>query len=307
MNDDLSVYDTPQVAALIHAALHEDLDYVGDLTCQCLVDAGAQLRGRIVSKASGVVCGVPLFAQVLRHLHGQVVVSEIASDGQLVEAGDEVIRFHGSAAAILMAERSALNLMQSLSGVATATRRYADQVAGTRCQVFDTRKTAPGQRLLQKYAVACGGGANHRIGLFDQVLIKENHIALMKDEGHGGPAAAVNRCRQRLGPQATIEVEITDLAQLEGVIAAGADLVLCDNMGPDLLAQAVAIRDGLGCAPHAPAPGVRIVALEASGGITLDSLRAVAESGVERVSIGALTHSVQALDLSLLCVADHRS
>ena len=296
-----SPYGSPQVAAIIHAALHEDLQYVGDLTCQCLVDPGANLRGQIIAKAAGVVCGVPLFAAVVQHLNGAVEVAEVVDDGQWVEPGAHIVEFRGSAAAILMAERSALNLMQSLSGVATATRAYADLVAGTRCRIFDTRKTAPGQRLLQKHAVYCGGGANHRIGLFDQVLIKENHIALMRSDGPSGPEQAVRRCRERLGLRAVIEVEIQSIDQLEGVIAGGADIVLCDNMGPDLLAQAVRIRDDLGCAPHDPQTGIRIVALEASGGITKETLRAVAETGVERVSIGALTHSVTALDLSLLC------
>ena len=259
--------------------------------------------GKIIAKEAGVLCGVPLFAKVLRHIPGEVVVREVAKDGQFVLSGEVVLEFAGSADAILIAERTTLNLMQSLSGVATVTRRYVDLVQGTRCGIYDTRKTIPGQRLLQKYAVSCGGGRNHRIGLYDQVLIKENHIALMAESGPSDAASAVARCRDKLGEQAVVQVEIEALAQLPGVIQAGADIVLCDNMSPELLAQAVAMRDAAGAAPDAAQPGVRPVALEASGGITELTLRAVAESGVERVSIGALTHSVPVLDLSLLCEA----
>lgn len=294
-------YDDPQVDGLIHTALHEDLAYVGDLTCQCLVDHHAILRGRMLAKAEGVLCGVPLFARVLRHLEGTVEVNELCADGDEVEAGTEILRFQGAAAAILMAERTALNLIQSLSAVATRSRQLSQMIRHTRCRVYDTRKTIPGLRRLQKYAVTCGGGANHRIGLYDAVLIKENHIALMGADVRVGAAEAVARCRTRLGADALIQVEIADLDQLPGVIAAGADMVLCDNMSPELLRRAVIIRDELGCAPHAPQAGRRTVALEASGGITEESLVAVAESGVERVSIGALTHSLRALDISLLC------
>ena len=294
-------YDHPHVSSLIHAALDEDLAFRGDITGQCLVDSGAQLAGKIIAKEAGVICGVPLFEAVLRHLPGAVAVKSLVQDGDSIHAGDAVLEFIGAADAILIAERTALNLMQSLSGVATVTRRYVDLVAGTRCGIYDTRKTIPGQRVLQKHAVVCGGGFNHRIGLYDQVLIKENHIALMGATGPEAAADAVARCRQRMGDESVVQVEIEELDQLAGVIEAGADIVLCDNMGPDVLAQAVAIRDGMNAAPHDPGNGVRPVALEASGGITDKILPAIAASGVERVSIGALTHSVLVLDLSLLC------
>ena len=304
MTDLPAPYDHPQVSAIIHAALDEDLAFRGDITCQCLVQPGVTLSGRIVAKEAGVVCGVPLFGAVLRHVQGPVNVQEVASDGQAVQPGDVIVRFEGAADTILIAERTALNLMQSLSGVASVTRRYVDLVAGTRCGIYDTRKTIPGQRLLQKHAVLCGGGVNHRIGLYDQVLIKENHIALMGGSGPDAAAQAVAQCRGRLGDTAIIQVEIEELAQLAGVIQAGADIVLCDNMGPELLAQAVVVRDSMGAAPHQAQTGMRPVALEASGGITDATLPAVAASGVERVSIGALTHSVRVFDLSLLCNAD---
>ena len=293
-------YHHPDTAALIQAALHEDLRFIGDLTCQTLVPRSARLRAAVTAKATGVVCGLPLFDRVLAALGGGVTVESCALDGTPVKPGDVVFEAIGDAHALLIAERTALNLCQRLSGTATLTRRYVDAVAGTGAKILDTRKTTPGMRLLQKHAVVAGGGVNHRIGLYDQVLIKENHIALMPPGAHGGgPAEAVRRCRAELGAHVLIEVEIECIADLAGCIAAGADIVLCDNLPPAALREAVAIRDTL--AANAPV-GHRAVALEASGGITLASVRAVAETGVDRISTGELTHSVAALDLSLRCV-----
>jgi nicotinate-nucleotide pyrophosphorylase (carboxylating) len=283
---DTAVYDLPEVVELIDRALAEDLGATGDLTCACLVPDDARLRGTITAKGAGVVCGLPLFARVFARAGGGVEVTQAAADGTPVAPGDAVLRCRGRAATILQGERTALNLVQRLSGTATLARHCAGLVVGTGATVYDTRKTTPGLRRLQKHAVVAGGARNHRQGLHDQVLIKENHIALM---GPGGPAAAVRRCRERLGPAAVIEVEIERLADLEPVIAAGADIVLLDNLGPGDLREAVRLRAG------------RPVALEASGGITADNLRAVAETGVDRISLGALTHSALPLDLSLRC------
>ena len=290
-------YQHPDTAALIQAALLEDLRFIGDLTCQALVPRGARLRATITAKAAGVVCGLPLFDRVLAALGGGVTVESCALDGTPVKPGDVVFEAVGDAHQLLVAERTALNLSQRLSGTATLTRRYVDAVAGTRAKILDTRKTTPGMRLLQKHAVVAGGGVNHRIGLYDQVLIKENHIALMPQGG--GPAEAVRRCRAQLGERVLIEVEIERIADLAGCITAGADIVLCDNLPPAALRDAVAIRDR--AAATAPS-GTRAVALEASGGITLASVSAVAETGVDRISTGELTHSVVALDLSMRCV-----
>ncbi|HYE08429.1 MAG TPA: carboxylating nicotinate-nucleotide diphosphorylase [Planctomycetota bacterium] len=283
------VYAHPDVAAIVAFALQEDLRDAGDITCRALVPRGSRLSGVVRAKQAGVVCGLPLFAHVFRVLGGGVAVERCAADGTRVVPGDEVLRCAGDAGVMLMGERTALNLVQRLSGVASETRRYADAVAGTKAAILDTRKTTPGLRILQKHAVACAGGANHRIGLYDQALIKENHIALMPaDGGSRGPAEAVRRARAALG-SALIEVEIETLDDLEGVIAAGADIVLLDNCAPDVVRAAVRQR------------GDRRVLLEASGGITLANVRAFAETGVDRISIGALTHSSGALDLSLRC------
>jgi nicotinate-nucleotide pyrophosphorylase (carboxylating) len=298
----MSVYDQRDVSDLIALALHEDLGEAGDITCQALVPAGSRLRATVTAKAEGVVCGLELFARTFAALRqrglGAVEISEAAPDGTRVKPGTVVFRADGDAAALLQGERTALNLCQRLSGTATLARRYADAVAGTRAAVFDTRKTAPGMRLLQKHAVVAGGGRNHRIGLYDQVLIKDNHIALMGGErGSSAPAEAVRRCRAALGERVIVEVEIERLDDLEPTIAAGADIVLLDNMGVDLLREAVRRRD----AALKNRASRRSVELEASGGITLATVRAVAETGVERISTGELTHSAPALDLSMRC------
>ncbi len=292
-------YSHSDVHQLIALALREDLRDGGDITCRALVPPQARLDGVVRAKAAGVVCGLPLFQLVFDQLVADmpgcdVKVSEAVADGTRVSPGDIVLRCRGIASTMLIGERTALNLCQRLSGTATMAARYVEAVAGTRAQVFDTRKTTPGMRLLEKHAVASGGARNHRIGLYDQVLIKDNHIALMPPGPLGsGPAEAVRRARETTGQETLIEVEIEKLDDLEPVIAAGADIVLLDNMAPALMREAVQRRD------RAVGVGKRRVELEASGGITLETIRAVAETGVERISTGALTHSVHALDLSM--------
>ena len=295
----LAPYSHSDIHQLIALALREDLRESGDITCRALVPPQARLDGMVRAKAAGVVCGLPLFQLVFDQLAAdmpgcEVRVSEAVADGTRVNAGDIVLRCRGVASTMLIGERTALNLCQRLSGTATMAARYVEAIAGTRAQVFDTRKTTPGMRLLEKHAVASGGARNHRIGLYDQVLIKDNHIALMPPGPLGsGPAEAVRRARETTGEETLIEVEIEKLDDLEPVIAAGADIVLLDNMAPALMREAVGRRD------RAVAGKKRRVELEASGGITLETIRAVAETGVERISTGALTHSVHALDLSM--------
>lgn len=286
----MSVYDHPDVGALIAAAVREDLRDGGDVTCQALVPSSALLHGVVTAKSAGVICGLPLFAKVFAQLGGGVEVLSAQADGMAVAAGDEVLRCRGNATTMLMGERTALNFCQRLSGTATLTRKFVNAVKGTRARILDTRKTTPGMRMLQKHAVVAGGGEQHRMGLYDQVLIKDNHIALMPADAKEGRAAeAVHRCRELLGRDIMIEVEIERLDDLDGVIAAGADIVLLDNMPPPELRRAVAMRAD------------RKVQLEASGGITLETARAVAETGVDRISIGALSHSAPVMDLSLTC------
>jgi nicotinate-nucleotide pyrophosphorylase (carboxylating) len=289
-----AAYDHPDVQALIRLALHEDLRFGVDVTCAAVVASGARLIAEVKAKQPGVLCGMPLFERVYRALGAEVAITVCAPDGTVAKPGDVVWRATGDAVALLTGERTALNLAQRLSGTATATAALVAAVAGTRAQILDTRKTTPGMRVLQKLAVLAGGGANHRHGLHDAVLIKDNHIALMPPGPFGsGPAEAVRRARERLGAAMRIEVEIEGLDDLVPVIRAGADIVLLDNLAPAVVAQAVAIRDAT------PAPDGRTVLLEASGGITLASVRGFAEAGVDRISTGSMTHSVEALDLSL--------
>jgi len=285
----MSVYAHPDATALVQAALLEDLRFGDDLTCRAVVPPMARLSAVVRAKAPGVLCGLPLAETVFAQLGGGVDVTGYVDDGTVVQTGDVVLTCHGRADILLKGERTFLNFAQRLSGTATLARRYVEAVAGTGARILDTRKTTPGLRLLQKHAVAAGGAHNHRIGLYDQVLIKDNHIALMGADEDNGPAEAVRRCRAVYGSQAMIEVEIEDLDDLDLVIDAGASIVLLDNMGVDLLRRAVALRS------------TRPVLLEASGGITLATVRAIAETGVDRISTGELTHSAPALDLSMRC------
>lgn len=227
------------------------------------------------------MAGLAAALRVFELVDEDVAIGALVADGDLVRAGDRLATVRGSARSLLAAERLALNLLGQLSGVATATRRLVDRVEGTGARIIDTRKTVPLLRALQKHAVVAGGGGNHRMGLYDQVLIKDNHIGAV-----GSAAEAVRRARDAVGDGMTVEVELDDLDELEAVIEAGADVVMLDNMDPETMRRAVEAAAGR-------------VLLEASGGITLDTVRAVAESGVDLISVGWLTHSAPALDVAL--------
>ncbi|HEY0019673.1 MAG TPA: carboxylating nicotinate-nucleotide diphosphorylase [Longimicrobium sp.] len=269
--------------ALIDAALAEDVG-PGDFTTLWTVPAERQAEGRIVAKASGVVAGSEIAVEVFRRVDPSLRVVVDAADGTAVEPGDLAMTIRGSARSILTGERLALNFMQRLSGVATVTRRYVRAVEGTGARVIDTRKTTPGMRALEKAAVVAGGGANHRFGLHDMVMIKDNHIAAA-----GGITAAVEAVRRRNDRALRVEVETTNLDEVREALAAGADRIMFDNMSVELMRQAVALVRAADPRPET----------EASGGITLDTIRGYAETGVDFVSVGALTHSAPSLDLSL--------
>jgi nicotinate-nucleotide pyrophosphorylase (carboxylating) len=243
------------------------------------------VTGRIVAKSDLVLAGLPVAAEVLRLVDSAVHVTPIASDGQRMAKGMEVLRIEGSSHGILQAERVMLNLLQRLSGTATLTRAFADAVADTKARILDTRKTTPGLKLLEKYAVRCGGGFNHRLNLGDGVLLKENHLMT-----HGGIEGAVAAARAVAPNLIRIEVEVETLDQLKACLACpGVDGVLLDNMSNEMTREAVALRNASG----------RHLFLEASGNMTLDRVRSVAETGVDFISVGALTHSAPAADLSL--------
>jgi len=266
---------------LIHAALSEDLG-LGDITSEAAVPADAAARAELVAKEDFVLAGLDVAARVFSFLDGSIAFERLTEDGRRVQRGEVLVWLKGPARSLLSAERTALNLLQRMSGIATLTAAFVEAVAGTGARIVDTRKTAPGLRALDKYAVRVGGGYNHRIGLFDGVLLKENHIAAA-----GGIAAAVARARQRAPHTLRIEVEVRNLEEVEQALAAGAEILLLDNMPPALLRAAVALI------------GDRALT-EASGGVSLETVREIAETGVQLISVGALTHSVRAADISLL-------
>jgi nicotinate-nucleotide pyrophosphorylase (carboxylating) len=270
--------------ALIEAALAEDVG-AGDFTTLWTVPAERRGEAEIVAKAPGVIAGSEVAVEVFRRVDPALRVEVARGDGSAVRPGDGVMHIAGSAASILTAERTALNFLQQLSGVATLTRRYVDAVAGTGARVIDTRKTTPGMRLLEKAAVVAGGGSNHRVGLYDMVMIKDNHIAAA-----GGIMPAVEAVRYRNNRGLRVEIETSTLAEVGEALAARVDRVMFDNMDPATMREAVALVAEAG----EPRPET-----EASGGITLETIRAFAETGVDFISVGALTHSAPALDLSL--------
>jgi nicotinate-nucleotide pyrophosphorylase (carboxylating) len=270
------------VSQTVALALEEDVGS-GDLTAQ-LIPAERIARASVITREDAVLCGTAWFDEVFRQLDARVRITWSAADGEGIHADQVLCTLDGPARSLLTGERSGLNFLQSLSGTATVTRRYVDAVSGTSCRILDTRKTVPGLRVAQKYAVRCGGGTNHRIGLFDALLVKENHIAAA-----GSIGSAVSAAR-RLNSQVLLEVEVEDLAQLCQALDAGVDRILLDNFTLDDLRSAVQITR-----QHANARAQ----LEASGNMSLETLRAVAATGVDFISVGALTKHVRAVDLSM--------
>ena len=273
----------PEITRNVDAALAEDVG-PGDLTAS-LVPAGRAVRATVLSREAGVLCGTAWFDECVRRLDPDARVEWTATDGERIVANQVLCTIAGDGRALLTAERSALNFLQLLSAVASKARVYADAIAGTRAQVVDTRKTLPGLRIAQKYAVRCGGGGNHRLALWDAILIKENHI-----HAAGGIAqamAAASRIAGDAGERCKfIQIEVENLAELETALAAGARMILLDNFSLDMMREAANINGG------------RAV-LEASGNVTLETIRSIAETGVDRISVGALTKDVKALDLSM--------
>lgn len=280
-----------EVTALITLALKEDLGY-GDITTQLMVPEDAMATARLIAREAGVLAGVPLLSRIAELGGFELTIHSAVEEGESIAVGQEVLTIEGPAKGILSLERIMLNVLQRLSGIATMTRVHVDEVADHNCVILETRKTVPGWRKLDKYAVLAGGGENHRMGLFDQVLAKENHFALAgvgrSAEGFGD---AVRKLVQDAGDSITVEVEVEDLDQFRSAMGAGAHIIMLDNMSLEDMTQAVReCRDMKGQPPL----------LEASGGITLQTLGDIAATGVDRISIGALTHSVKALDISLL-------
>lgn len=270
------------IRATVARILREDVGS-GDLTAG-LIPETSNIDATIVTRDAMTMAGQPWVDEIYQQLNPQVVLNWNASDGDTVDAGGVICNLHGLARPILTGERAALNILQMLSATATTTARYVHAVAGTNCHILDTRKTIPGLRLAQKYAVRCGGGKNHRVGLFDAILIKENHIL---SSGGIGPAVKAARA---LHPDMPVEVEVESLAELRDALEEATERILLDNFSLETLSAAVAINRSKGNPP---------AELEASGGLTIDGIAAVARTGVDYVSVGALTKNVQAIDLSM--------
>ncbi|MEY3457935.1 MAG: Nicotinate-nucleotide pyrophosphorylase [Planctomycetota bacterium] len=284
-------FSTEASAAASHLAelsLREDLAGLGDLTSEATIPEQLSAAVRIVGRQAGVLAGIGVIPLVFRHLPGRVRAEVYVADGEEVEAGTVVAELHGPVRTLLTGERTVLNFLTHLSGIATRTAEFVRAVRGTSARILDTRKTLPGYRLLQKYAVRCGGGHNHRLGLYDGMLIKDNHLAA---RGASSCAGAVRAAREYLRGRdlsVPVEIEVDTLEQLRDALSEHPELVLLDNMSPEMLCQAVAIR-------NEQAPRTQ---LEASGGVNLHTVRAIAETGVDRISVGSLTHSSPSLDLA---------
>jgi len=272
--------ETFEFDAIIDAALREDMPD-GDITSEAIIPADARSEAIFLAKEDGILAGLAIARRVFEKLDSVVEFTEKIMDGAAFRKSDILACVEGPTVALLKGERIALNFLQRLSGIATATRCFVDAIAGTKARILDTRKTTPGLRLLEKYAVKLGGGTNHRLSLSDMVLIKDNHLRYV-----GSVAEAVRRARSKISPGVRIEVEAADLAQVRDALAAGADMIMLDNMTLEVMREAVALAAGR-------------VPLEASGNMSLDRVRAVAETGIDFISVGALTHSARAVDISL--------
>jgi nicotinate-nucleotide pyrophosphorylase (carboxylating) len=269
---------------MIRRALAEDVG-AGDVTTLATVPPDATADAVMVAREPLVVCGLPVAEAVFKEVSAKIEIERLAEDGLHAHRGQALLRLRGPAGAMLTAERVALNFVQRLSGVASLTARFVEAVAGTRTGILDTRKTTPGWRALEKYAVTCGGGMNHRAGLYDRVLIKDNHLAALRLEPPNAIEAAVRRAREKY-PKLEVEVEADTLEQVEQALLAKADVILLDNMSNEDLRAAVWLVNGR-------------AKTEASGGVSLAAVRAIAETGVDFISVGALTHSARAVDVAL--------
>ena len=280
----LTQLDPQQVQQAVRTALAEDVG-TGDATTLALVPAELQSKAVMAARESLTVCGLAFAVEAYRQLDPTVRVTLRAKDGDTLDKGGILLQVEGPSRALLTAERVSLNFLQRLSGVATIARRFVNEVAGTKAKILDTRKTLPGWRMFEKYAVACGGATNHRIGLYDMILIKDNHLVALRDAQPNAVAAAVARARAAY-PQLKVEVEADNLTQVAQAVEAGADIILLDNMTNEMMREAVQSVQGRAL-------------LEASGGVNLKTVRGKAETGVDFISVGALTHSAPSVDIGL--------
>ena len=272
--------DIKELDRIISEALREDIGS-GDVTTNLIVPNETVSKAVIIAKADGIIAGLPISKAVFKKLDNKIIWKDLIHEGEYVSAGTEIVRLKGSYRTLLTGERTALNFLQRISGIATATSKYVEKLKGLNTVILDTRKTVPGLRMLDKYGVEIGGGTNHRIGLYDMVLIKDNHIKVA-----GGIIEAVTEIKNKITKKIKIEVEVTNIDEVKLAMDAGVDIIMLDNMSVKQMKEAVKLIGGN-------------VKVEASGGVNLKTVRAIAETGVDFISVGALTHSVKALDISM--------
>ena len=288
--------DLEKIKDIVQLAIKEDIGD-GDITSKIFIPDGSKTEGMLIAKEAGVVAGLPVAGYVLSQIDENLILTSNIEDGSRVKKGTIIGSVKGLTLSLLSAERLVLNFLQRLSGIATATNRFAEKINGYRTQIMDTRKTAPGWRYLEKYAVRVGGGINHRMGLYDQILIKDNHLKTMGPEKENGAISRfVRKAREQIENGMLIEVEVEDLCQIKEVMDAGVDIILFDNMEPSKIREAVGMvkefekNQGAGTG--------NAILTEASGNITIENVEEYADAGVDRISVGAITHSARALDIS---------
>lgn len=290
-------FDFKEIKEIVRIAIKEDIG-TGDITSRIFIPEDSESDGIFIAKEAGIIAGLPVVEYVLSQIDKDLFFTVNTEDGSSVEKGTVIARVKGLTLSLLSAERVVLNFLQRLSGIATTTNKFAERVKGYKTQILDTRKTTPGWRYLEKYAVKIGGGANHRMGLYDQILIKDNHLKIMESEKENGDIGSlVKKAREQIANEVLIEVEVEDLCRIKEVMDAGVDIILFDNMVPSKIKEAVEMVKEFGNSQDAGA--VSSVLTEASGNITIKNVEEYANAGVDRISIGAITHSARALDISM--------
>ncbi len=288
--------DLEKIRDIVQLAIKEDIGD-GDITSKIFIPDGSETKGMLIAKEAGIVAGLPVAGYVLSQIDENLIFTSNIEDGSRVKKGTIIGSVKGLTLSLLSAERLVLNFLQRLSGIATATNRFAEKIKGYGTQIMDTRKTAPGWRYLEKYAVRVGGGINHRMGLYDQILIKDNHLKIMGSEKENGVISRlVRKAREQIENGMLIEVEVEDLCQIKDVVDAGVDIILFDNMEPSKIREAVDIVREI--EKNQDAGTGKAILTEASGNITIENVEEYADAGVDRISVGAITHSVRALDIS---------
>ncbi|MDV5121569.1 MAG: carboxylating nicotinate-nucleotide diphosphorylase [Candidatus Scalindua sp.] len=288
--------DLEKIRDIVQLAIKEDIGD-GDITSKIFIPDGSETKGMLIAKEAGIVAGLPVAGYVLSQIDENLIFTSNIEDGSRVKKGTIIGSVKGLTLSLLSAERLVLNFLQRLSGIATATNRFAEKIKGYGTQIMDTRKTAPGWRYLEKYAVRVGGGINHRMGLYDQILIKDNHLKIMGSEKENGVISRlVRKAREQIENGMLIEVEVEDLCQIKDVVDAGVDIILFDNMEPSKIREAVDIVKEI--EKNQGAGTGKAILTEASGNITIENVEEYADAGVDRISVGAITHSARVLDIS---------